>query len=287
FLALEAGGWLGGRPLVVPGIAQMSEIGARGLDRRAPDHAILAARVRGGDAARPGEDRSWPIDAGMAEPRLRRGDRALRQLRGAAPRERPDDVAPLAPGKTEGLGRELTCARKIEERRQQRARLDRAGRRQLRNGEDLDARPRAGSDLFLRVDEGERRVRRSEVDTDDVPRGVLTVAAGLAHPISTSAGMRMLGSLPSVGIGRCAAAAFQPPWRSTPRYGGGPAGLPVTRTRAGSKPAGTSTASPSSPGRIGWISTRESIALRSAEWIPRAALPICSSLYSAMSSRTK
>ena len=154
---------------VVPRLAQVRQIAHRRFERRdALD--FLGRIVR--------QDRRAPIDARMAEPAFRARDEPDRRARATAARQFADGEAALGgPRQVQVAGRELVRMRQVEERRQQVALLDGAGRGELRDRQDalhgLVAVARG------EVDVGERAVRRAEIDADRIAR--------IAHS-STSAG---------------------------------------------------------------------------------------------------
>ena len=127
----------------VPGSAQVREDARARRHRREPRHFRRRA---------PGQDGRGAIDRRMAEPALRRGDMPTGNLRAAVAGIDAD----------EDLSRMRFMLRgQIEVRRQERARLRRLRRHQLRHLEDADLRV-----LLREVGVRQRRVRGAEVDAD-------------------------------------------------------------------------------------------------------------------------
>src|SRR5207249_1209070 len=251
----------------IPRLAQVTENARGGLDRRDARDPLAGA---------PGEDRGRSVDAAVAEPRLGRGDEPARHASALLAREQARaEVPPGGPGKVEAPRRQIVRAGQVDEGRQGRAGSQLAGRDELRHVEGPDRPAR------LRIDPRAGGVRRAEVDADD--------EAGRRHAryvISTSAGAMTRGSCPR-RTGSVTVFARQPAWRSTPRNGGEPVTLPVSRIAAGSKPPSTVTASPSAPASTGSSVRRSRSARRQPSWMSRAAPPTCSSPYGARSSSRK
>ena len=67
---------------VVPGVAEVGQVGGRGLDRRDLRDVVGGA---------PGQDRALAVDPGVREPALGRADQPARDLRPVVAGERPDD----------------------------------------------------------------------------------------------------------------------------------------------------------------------------------------------------
>ena len=160
------------RERVIPGCLQISEVRGAGLDRRQPE---LGCNFLRGE----GQHLRLAIDAAMGQPRLRRMNHPPRQRRHLLAGERPDHVAGGLVGRFRAERVELAlfdlgCGRVVEERRQQRARDDRAQRLELWNRQRLDTRPG-----LAQRDIRERAVGRAEIDADGkLRRGHRTMAAG-------------------------------------------------------------------------------------------------------------
>ena len=155
---------------MVPRGADVGQIPRADLDRRKPLDVGRAV---------PGQERGRAIDARMTEPRLGRADQAARRDRAMLAGEDADDVrrtivaacanVPIArqtPWPRSCGRRHFARRRLVVERRQRFAGLVLPGRDQLRHGERADL-PR----LFRRIDVRDRRVRRAQVEADDVAAG--------------------------------------------------------------------------------------------------------------------
>jgi hypothetical protein len=149
---------------VVPGVADMAEDRRLGRDRRQP-RPVLAA---------PRQDRGLAVDAGVAQPRLGRGDHPLRVARPLGARQLADD-GPVGGGRRPPrqrhlAGAEVVLAGQVDERRQLPPRAALARGDELRDLEHAHAGIGRG-----RVDVGHRGVGRPEIDADQVtgrhPRG--------------------------------------------------------------------------------------------------------------------
>ena len=92
-LLLEPPGGVVAGDGVVPGVADVPQVGGRGLDRR----DLLDLR-----RAAPGQDVGLAIDAGMAEPALGAADQPAGHLRALDPRELADD--PVARRRSRAIG---------------------------------------------------------------------------------------------------------------------------------------------------------------------------------------
>ena len=107
-----------------------------------------------------------PIDLAVTEPRLRRPDRSIGHLGRLAPRQLADDeVAPLRLQQIERPRLHLMFLGEVQERGQQRARLDSSRSHELRDREHLHLR-------FVCIERGvgQRTVRGSQIDADDILR---------------------------------------------------------------------------------------------------------------------
>ncbi len=103
------GGGLAGHRRI-PGVAQVFEIGGRGVDRR----DLLD--VVGG---RPRQDRRPAVDTGVRQPALGRADQPARNLRAVVAGEHADrPIRHRHPGQVQRLGRELLGAGEVQKRRQ-------------------------------------------------------------------------------------------------------------------------------------------------------------------------
>src|SRR5262249_10300982 len=206
------------------------------------------------------QDRCRPVDGGVAQPRLRRRDQARRHLGAARARVLAGDAGRRLVPRHGELRRRVLRPRDVEVRGQGEARRDLAGRDHLRDLELLDPL------LVLRVDEGQRRVGRAEVDADDES----------AHS-STSAGATIVVSTPSFSAGSATLAARQPWWRRVPLNGPLPDTLPTSRIFAGSKPASTVTSSFSPASMTGTTPKCSTSTLRQPLWMSRTAAPMSAS----------
>ena len=138
---------------------QMFQVLGRRIDRR--DVRDLVGRA-------PGKDRCGPVRRAVRQPRLRRGDQPHRILGAAPPRELTGHESRLlVPRECEAAGGKIELARRVEERRQQRARGDFAGVHQLRDVLDPHSRRVAGGG----VHPAEGAVGGAEVDADDEAMG--------------------------------------------------------------------------------------------------------------------
>jgi hypothetical protein len=134
---------------------QMFQVFGRGIDRR--DVRDLVGRA-------PGKDRCSPVRRAVRQPRLRRGDQPYRILGAAPPGELAgDEPRMLVPREGEAPAGKIELARRIEKRRQQRARGDLAGVHELRDVLDADPRRVAGGGIHP----AEGAVGGAEVDADD------------------------------------------------------------------------------------------------------------------------
>jgi hypothetical protein len=146
------------RHTVVPGVADVVEEALHGLDRR---DALGPVR------ALPRKDGLGAVDAGVAQPRLGRGHEALRQFRAPLAGKFTHRIRHVVlPRQRQSAVADLVRAGQQEERRQERLRLHLALAHDLRNVEVMDL-----GRFVLRhvgVGEGDRAVRRAEVEPDDV-----------------------------------------------------------------------------------------------------------------------
>ncbi len=240
---------------VVPGVAQVLQVVGAGGQRR--DALDLGRRIGRQDAGA-------AVHAGMAEPALGAGDEADGGERTVAASPFASDAAGRGvPGQGQVAGREFAVVRHVEEGGQQGEVLHGAGAALLGDGQDLGRRAFA-----VQIDPGEGAVRGAEVDADGVFRW--------AHS-STSAGAITRVSCPSVRAGRRTAVARQPLCCSVPVNGGWPTTLPVTRTAAASKPAGSVRRLPSASVRTGARSNVSCSTLRAPPCSRRAAAPTSAS----------
>ena len=122
----------------------------------------------------PGQQRGRTVDARVAEPRLGRADQSPRHHRPVVPGEKADDVRRLVatrrarytghrPGQSQRGRRQFARGGLVVERGDGLAGFHLSGGHQLRHGKDADV-PR----FFRRVDIGDGRVRRAQVETDDI-----------------------------------------------------------------------------------------------------------------------
>ncbi len=135
---------------------------------------VGGARLDGGalgdlGVGAPGEDLGLPVHAGVAEPALGRGDEPTGDDGSAGAGELAQDElggpGGVLPGELGALGGEVVFSEDVADRREHVARGDFRGGGELRDRELPDrARGAAGSP----VDEREGRVRRAEVNPDEV-----------------------------------------------------------------------------------------------------------------------
>ena len=154
------------------------------------------------------EDAGAAVDRGMGEPALGARDDAGGRVHAARARILADDEATVRVPR-ESL-RAFALVRDVEERGEQRARLELSAGDELRDGHHLRVAALDGLALVVELREGQRAVRGTEIDPHRKPR----------HPSSTSAGARTCASWPPTIWGSSIVLARQPRWRSTPAYGG-------------------------------------------------------------------